>query len=220
MGTETPRTPFDMGAGRLEAFSDAVMAVIITLLAFQLTAPDGSSKQDIYSSLPSVFVYVLCFVFVAIYWNNHHQLLRVSDRISASVMWANMTLLFSLSLIPVATKWVGNAYQEDFDPGPAVAFLGVGFLAAALSYTWLTRALLRANGPRSPLARALHRSVKEPVSMGLYGLGIVSAIALNSATTHIGVYIAYACYATVSLIWLIPERRFTHDHGEDGEHAH
>src|SRR3954453_8356836 len=111
MGTETPPPPFDMGAGRLEAFSDAVMAVIITLLAFQLTAPDGSSKQDIYSSLPSMFVYVLCFVFVAfccfvgIYRNNHHQLLRVSDRISATVMWANMTLLFSLSLIPVATKW-------------------------------------------------------------------------------------------------------------------
>ena len=208
-----------MGAGRLEAFSDAVMAVIITLLAFELAAPAGSTKRAIYSSLPSLFLYVLCFVFIAIYWNNHHQLLRVTDRISAVVMWANMTLLFSLSLIPVATEWVGNAYQEDFDPGPAVAFLGIVFLAAALSYTWLTRALLRANGPDSPLARALHRSLKEPVSLALYALGIVCATVLNTASSHIGVYLAYACYAAVSIIWLIPDRRLTHQHDEHGEHT-
>jgi len=207
-----------MGAGRLEAFSDAVMAVIMTLLAFELAAPDGPTREAIYASLSSLFLYVLCFVFIAIYWNNHHQLLRVTDRISGAVMWANMTLLFSLSLIPVATEWVGNAYQEDFDPGPAVAFLGIVFLAAAISFTWLARALLRANGPDSQLARALQHSLKEPVSIGLYTLGVVTAIALNTSSSHVGVYVSYACYATVSIIWLIPDRRLTR-HDEHGEHA-
>jgi uncharacterized membrane protein len=206
MSSEQPRTPFDMGAGRLEAFSDAVMAVIITLLAFELKVPLDASWAAIRASIPYVLLYVLTFAFIAIYWNNHHHLLRSSDRISGLVMWANMSLLFSLSLIPVATEWIGAAYEQDFEPMRPVAFLGIVFLAAALSYTWLVRALIRANGPDSALARAIHGDAKGYISLALYLAGITAA-----AWGH-DLYLAFGCYAVVSLIWLVPDRRFTHRH--------
>ena len=114
-----PTTPFDMGAGRLEAFSDAVMAVIITLLAFELDPPTAVSRAALREALPGLFIYVLCFLFIAIYWNNHHHLLRASDRISAATMWANMLLLFCLSLIPVSAEWMRTAAHDA--PRPARA---------------------------------------------------------------------------------------------------
>ena len=217
MSTETPRTPFDMGAGRMEAFSDAVMAVIITLLAFELKPPDGTNLSAVSDTVPSFLIYVLSFLLVAIYWNNHHHLLRASDRISGTVMWANMLLLFCLSLIPVSTEWLGNAYNDTLSQGwdlwKPVAFFGVVSLAAALAYTWLVRALIRANGPDSPFTRAIHKDVKGKLSLALYTLGIVTAVTVKNA------YLAYACYAAVSVMWLIPDRRFTHAH-EGDEHPH
>jgi len=207
MSQAPPGTPFDMGGGRLEAFSDAVMAVIITLLAFELEAPAAVSRAAIREALPGLFIYVLSFLFIAIYWNNHHHLLRATDRISAATMWANMLLLFCLSLIPVSAEWMRSASHDHLDPRGPAAFFGIVGLAAALSYTWLVRALIRANGRDSTVARAIHADVKGNVSLGLYAAGV--ALAAVSA------YLSYACYAAVSVIWLIPDRRFTHAH-DDG----
>jgi uncharacterized membrane protein len=206
MSVETPRTPFDMGAGRLEAFSDAVMAVIITLLAFELKAPADVTPNAIRDALPGLFIYVLSFLFIAIYWNNHHHLLRASDRISAGVMWANMLLLFCLSLIPVSAEWMRTAYHDGFGPSRPAAFFGIVGLASALAYTWLVRALIRANGRDSALARAIHTDFKGKVSLALYAAGV--------ALAFLSPYVAYACYAAVSVIWLIPDRRFAHAHDD------
>ena len=210
MSAESPRTPFDMGAGRLEAFSDAVMAVIITLLAFGVDPPADVTSEKIRDALPGLFIYVLSFLFIAIYWNNHHHLLRASDRISAAVMWANMLLLFCLSLIPVSAEWLGNAYLNDFKPSLPTAFFGIVGLASALAYTWLVRALIRANGRDSAYARAIHTDFKGNVSLGLYAAGV--------ALAFVSVYLAFACYVAVSVIWLIPDRRFTHAHEDDAGH--
>jgi hypothetical protein len=125
--------PLDLGAGRLEAFSDAVMAVIITILALELRAPLGPTVKDLYDQLPSLFIYVLSFVFIAIYWNNHHHLLRATTRISGAVMWANMLLLFCLSLIPVVTEWLHDFYRSRL---PAASF---GIVALASARTDATR---------------------------------------------------------------------------------
>jgi uncharacterized membrane protein len=193
---ERPRAVTE-GAGRLEAFSDAVIAVIITILALGLRPPSGSSWSRLWDEGPSVFIYVLAFLFIAIYWNNHHHLLRASERISGAVMWANMMLLFCLSLAPVTTEWI-----RDFPRAPLpVASFGVVALAAAMSYTLLELALLRANGRDSLLGRALSDRVKGYASLAMYA----SAVALAAFS----VWIAYALYVAVAVVWLIPDRRFT-----------
>ena len=189
--------PLDLGASRLEAFSDAVMAVIITILALELRAPLGPSAKDLYDQLPSLFIYVLSFVFIAIYWNNHHHLLRATTRISGAVMWANMLLLFWLSLIPVVTEWLHDFYRE---PLPAASF-GIVALAAALSYSALVRAIIRANGPDSLVGTAISSDLKGTLSLVLYAAGVGLA--------SVSVWIAYLLYAAVAVMWLIPDRRFT-----------
>ena len=190
-------TPVDVGAGRLEAFSDAVMAVIITILALELRPPSGSTPKAVYDQLPSLFIYVLSFVFIAIYWNNHHHLLRATTRISGAVMWANMLLLFWLSLIPVVTEWLHDFYSEHL---PAASF-GIVALAAAFSYTALVRAIIRANGRDSLVGIAISSDLKGNLSLLLYAAGVGLAF--------VSVWIAYALYAAVAVMWLIPDRRFT-----------
>ncbi len=198
MAEENRPAPVDLGAGRLEAFSDAVMAVIITILALELRPPPGFDLEAVRKALPSLSVYVLSFLFIAIYWNNHHHLLRASTRISGAVMWANMALLFCLSLIPVVTEWLRQAdYHKEL---PAASF-GIVALAAALCYTLLVRALIRANGRGSAVATAVAGDVKGRISLLLYGLGV--------ALAFVDVWIAYALYAAVAVMWLIPDRRFT-----------
>src|SRR5437762_8871097 len=140
----------DVGTSRVEAFSDSVMAVIITIMAFELRPPQGAGLDAIRDQLPGVLVYMLSFVFVGIYWNNHHHLLRAADRISGTVMWANLFLLFWLSLIPVLTEWLRDEYEHSL---PA-AMYGVVALASGLAYSLLVQALIRANGRDSRLARA------------------------------------------------------------------
>ncbi len=185
-----------MGAGRLEAFSDAVMAVIITILALQLQPPGGPHWSDIREALPNLWIYVLAFLFIAIYWNNHHHLLRATTRISGAVMWANMFLLFWLSLIPVVTEWLRGWYHDQV---PAASF-GVVALAAGFAYSLLVRALILANGRDSLLARAIASDVKGYASLVLYAMGVVFAF--------VNVWISYAIYAAVAVMWLIPDRRF------------
>jgi uncharacterized membrane protein len=207
---ERPNPPIDLDTTRLEAFSDAVMAVIITILALELRPPDGTSYETIRSVAPSFGIYVLSFVMIAIYWNNHHHLLRATSRISGGVMWANMGLLFCLSLIPVAAEWIRDTYRLGNDPTTPAMFLGVVLFAAATAYYILVRAIIRANGTSSLVGTAVHADFKGQISLVIYAVGI--------ALAPITVWLSYALYIAVAVIWLIPDRRFTHLHLDDGTH--
>jgi uncharacterized membrane protein len=203
--------PFDLTTERLEAFSDAVIAVIITILALGLEIPEDTSWPAIRSQVGPFLIYVLAFVNIAIWWNNHHHLLRATTRIDGAVMWANMALLFFLSLIPVATEWL----RADFRAKPA-AFFGIVSLCAALAYSVLVRTIIRANGRDSVVARSLHGDAKGLVSIGLYSAGI--AIAALSAWVPMGrgaAAIPVAFYIAVAIMWLIPDRRFLHGYTVD-----
>lgn len=184
-------------ARRLEAFSDGVMAVIITIMALELRVPNGTSLQALSGRLPSLLVYVLSFTMIGIYWNNHHHLLRATEGINGTVMWLNMLLLFWLSLIPVLTDWMGMHYRAHL---PASAY-GVAAGAAAVSYGLLVRAIVRCNGRDSAVARAVGSDFKGNVSIALYLVGIGGAFASP--------WISYAAYVVVALVWFIPDRRFT-----------
>lgn len=186
----------EMGTARVEAFSDSVMAVIITIMAFELRPPHGATLDAVRGELPGLLVYVLSFVFVAIYWNNHHHLLRAADRISGAAMWANLFLLFWLSLIPVLTVWLRDEYRN---PLPAAMYGGAA-LAAAVAYSILVGALVRANGPESTLAMAVRHNIKGYASLMLYAAG--------AALAFVSPWISYGLYAAVALMWFVPDRRF------------
>jgi uncharacterized membrane protein len=210
MGESEPTSPLDLGSARLEAFSDAVMAVIITLLAFELKPPGGPSLAALAAVFPGLAIYVLSFLFVAIYWNNHHHLLRATTRISGAVMWSNMALLLCLSLIPVTAEWIRNAYElgpertdRAADIAWSVAFFGAVGLASALAYFVLVRTIIRANGPESLVGTSVHADLKGKISLALYAVG--------AALAFVNVWIAYALYAAVAVMWLVPDRRFTRE---------
>jgi uncharacterized membrane protein len=181
----------------VEAFSDGVMAVIITIMALELRAPEGATLEAVRGRLPGLLVYVLSFTIIGIYWNNHHHLLRAAERISGAAMWANLFLLFWLSLIPVLTEWLRDEYLH---PLPAAAY-GAAALAAGFGYSLLARALIRANGPDSAVAAAIGSDVKGYASLALYAAGVGLAF--------VSPWIAYGCYVAVALLWFIPDRRFT-----------
>ncbi len=216
--------PFDLTTERLEAFSDAVIAVIITILALGLEIPNETSWLAIRGQIGSFLIYILAFVNLAIWWNNHHHLLRATTRIDGAVMWANMALLFFLSLIPVATQWLRSAFEAK----PA-AFFGLVSLCAGIAYSVLVRTIVRANGPDSKVARSVHGDVKGSVSIAMYGAGVVIAglsaagsfgqlhIGTWAITMNPGVWIPVALYVGVAVMWLVPDRRFAHDH--PAEHA-
>jgi uncharacterized membrane protein len=180
---------------RLEGFSDGVMAVIITIMAFNIRPPNGASWEDLHQVLPQLLVYVLSFVFIGIYWNNHHHLLRATDRMNGAVMWANLVVLFWLSLLPIVTAWVGKYPRHSL---PASAY-GLVALGAAIAYWGLVRVIIRANGAESRVARSIGPDYKGIVSIVLYAL----AIGLAFATP----LISYALYVAVAVIWFIPDRR-------------
>jgi uncharacterized membrane protein len=206
-----PEPPIDLGTQRLEAFSDAVMAVIITILALGLHPPEEPSKAKIIEWIPSLLMFLLSFTFVAIYWNNHHHLLRATMRINGAVMWANMALLFCLSLIPVATEWV-RISQGDV---VATAAFGVVSLMAALAYTVLVRTIIRANGKDSLVGTAIHADLKGNISLLLYAIGIaLSPVQVHIGTPGVDVSISFALYVAVAVMWLVPDRRFLHENDE------
>jgi uncharacterized membrane protein len=184
----------ELSAHRLEAFSDGVMAVIITLMAFEIKAPSSFHLVDLRHEVPSLLVYVLSFTFIGIYWNNHHHLLRVTPRITAGVMWANLAVLFWLSLVPFLTEWVAIQYRH---PLPAASY-GVGALGAAIAYWVLVRTITRANAD-AHVARAIGTDVKGMISPVLYLTGIGLAF--------VEPWLAYGVYVLVALIWFIPDRR-------------
>jgi uncharacterized membrane protein len=192
-----PRAEGRREAARLEAFSDGVMAVVITIMAFGLEVPKETTWRALAQQLPSLLVYVLSFTIIGIYWNNHHHLLRATERINGWVMWANLYLLFWLSLLPVATKWVGERHNANL---PASVY-GMVALGAAVAYGILVRAILRTNGPHSAVAAAVRSDLKGNASIGLYVAGVGLA--------WVNPWIAYALYITVAVVWFVPDRRFT-----------
>ena len=187
----------ELGSERLEAFSDAVFAVIITIMALELRAPEGHTLAHVRDDLlPGLVAYVLSFSLLGIYWNNHHHLLRAAERINGSVMWTNLFLLFWLSLIPVLTEWVREEYEH---PLPAAAY-GVVLLASGFAYSLLVRSLIRANGRDSSVARAIGSDVKGNLSLVIYAAAIPLAF--------VSPWISYALYVVVALVWFVPDRRF------------
>ena len=159
-----PDSPGESETGRLEAFSDGVLAVIITIMALELKAPVEGTFRSLGARLPALLVYILSFTFIGIYWNNHHHLLRAARRMTGGVMWANLHLLFWLSLIPVLTEWIGEHYQ---DHAPAATY-GFVCLGSAVAFVILTRAIIRADGSSSPVAAAIGRDVKGRASLAIY----------------------------------------------------
>jgi len=183
--------------GRLEAFSDGVLAVIITIMALELKAPVEGTFSSLHERLPELLFYILSFTFVGIYWNNHHHLLRAARRISAGVMWANLHLLFWLSLIPVLTEWVGQHHTET---APAATY-GIVCLGAAVAFTILVQAIIRADGSSSLVATAIGSDTKGRVSLLAY--------AAATALAFVSPWIAYAVFVAVALMWFIPDRRLS-----------
>jgi len=181
--------------GRLEAFSDGVLAVIITIMALELKAPVEGTFDSLKDRLPALLVYILSFTFIGIYWNNHHHLLRAARRVTPAVMWSNLHLLFWLSLIPVLTEWIGD---EHWDKTAPAATYGVVCLASAVAFTILVTVIIRADGKDSPVAAVGGQSIKAQASLVLYAGGTVVAFFVP--------WIAYILYAVVSVIWFIPDR--------------
>lgn len=184
-----------MGKSRLEAFSDGVIAIIITIMVLELKVPHGSSLASLRPLLPVFLSYVLSFVYVGIYWNNHHHMLHASSRVSGGVLWANLHLLFWLSLFPFATGWMG---ENHFSAWPS-ALYGVVLLMAACAYWLLQQTIIAVEGPDSLLKAALGRDWKGRLSPLLYLLAIASTFWLP--------WIALLIYVVVALLWLVPDRR-------------
>jgi uncharacterized membrane protein len=184
-----------MGKGRLEAFSDGVIAVIITIMVLEIKVPHGDDLAALGSVAPALAVYVLSFVYVGIYWNNHHHMLHATQRIDGRALWANLHLLFWLSLVPVTTAWVGEHHASSWP----TALYGIVLLCAGCAYGLMVLALVACNGPESPLAKATGTGRKELASLAAYS----SAIAL----AFVRPWIADAIYTLVALMWIVPDRR-------------
>ncbi|HEY8205136.1 MAG TPA: TMEM175 family protein [Pyrinomonadaceae bacterium] len=189
-GSQKPMT-----RNRMEAFSDGVIAIIITIMVLELRVPLGSSFSALRPIAPVFLSYVLSFIFLGIYWSNHHHLLQVVEHVSGGVLWANLHLLFWLSLTPFVTAWMG---ENRFAAVP-VAVYGVVLLCAAIAYFILARTLLRIHEPTSTLAIALGRDFKGKISMVIYLLAIPLAF--------IRTWLACLLYVAVAVMWLIPDRR-------------
>jgi len=185
-----------MSTGRLEAFSDGVIAILITIMVLELKVPHGTDLAALRELLPVLLAYVLSFIYLGIYWNNHHHMLKLVDSVSGGILWANMHLLFWLSLVPFATAWVG---ENHLAPVP-LALYGVALLMAAVAWKILQSAIVRHEGPQSKLAQALGRDAKGLISPLMYLSGIGLAFVLP--------WISIALYVAVALMWLVPDKRF------------
>jgi len=184
-----------MPTNRLEAFSDGVIAIIITIMVLELKIPHGIDLESLRPLLPPFMTYVLSFIYLGIYWNNHHHMLHVVERVSGGILWANMHLLFWLSLIPFATGWMGENHFAELP----TAIYGVVLLMAAIAYKILVVAILSHNGRDSKLGQVLGRDVKGNLSMVIYAAAIPLAFVTQ--------WIAEAIYVLVALMWLVPDRR-------------
>ena len=186
-----------MTTSRLEAFSDAVLAIIITIMVLELEVPHEPSLHALAESATGLLTYLLSFVYLGIYWNNHHHLFQLVGRVRGGLLWANLHLLFWLSLVPFTTAWM----DEQFAPTPVMVY-GVNLLLAALAFLLLQHSVVRVEGPDSPLRQALGRDLKGKISPLIYLFGIIGSL--------LWVWLGIAAYVLVAAIWLIPDRRMEH----------
>jgi uncharacterized membrane protein len=184
-----------MGKERLASFSDGVVAIIITIMVLELKVPHGTSLADLTPVFPVFLSYVLSFIYVGIYWNNHHHMLQLARTVTGPILWANMHLLFWLSVVPFASAWMG---ENQLSTAPVALYGGV-LIMNSIAYTMLMIMLIRHEGPESALAQAMGRDLKGKVSLGIY----LSAIAL----AFIQPIVSVALYVLVAAIWFIPDRR-------------
>jgi len=184
-----------MSKGRLEAFSDGVIAIIITIMVLEMSVPHGSDLAALKPVIPVFFTYVLSFVFIGIYWNNHHHMLHAVEEVNGRILWANLHLLFWLSLVPFVTGWMG---VNHFAALP-VALYGIVMLMAGVAYYVLTRALIRHHGTTSALAIAVGKDIKGKVSVVLYAVAV--------PLSFLNPWVAFGLYVVVAVMWLVPDRR-------------
>jgi uncharacterized membrane protein len=184
-----------MNKNRMEAFSDGVLAVIITVMVLEMKSPQGTDLAALKPVIPVFLTYVLSFIYIGIYWSNHHHLLHAIQRVNGATLWANLHLLFWLSLVPFTTAWMG---ENHFAAWP-VAVYGVVLLMAGVAYFILIRTLIRLHGQSSTLATAIGADRKGKISMAIYAVAVPLAF--------VRAWIAGACYVIVAVIWLVPDRR-------------
>ena len=192
-----------MRTSRLEAFSDGVLAIIITIMVLELKIPHGDTLSSLREAAGTgLLTYLLSFIYIGIYWNNHHHMFQLTERISGGVLWANLHLLFWLSLYPFSTAWMD---ESDFARTPVVVY-GVNLLGAAIAYYLLQSMIVRAEGPDSPLRRAIGSDVKGKLSPVLYIAGIGCALFIDDGS-GVGALLALAFFVAVAVMWLVPDRR-------------
>jgi len=184
-----------MGKGRLEAFSDGVLAIIITIMVLELKVPHGANPAALKPLLPLFLSYLISFIYIGIYWNNHHHMLHSVQKVTGSVLWANLHLLFWLSVVPFTTAWMG---ENNFSKWPVI-FYGITLLMAAIAYYILAHSLAQIHGKDSLLAKALGKDIKGSVSIFLY----IGGIALSFINSWLG----FSMYILVAAIWFIPDKR-------------
>ncbi|KQV06771.1 TMEM175 family protein [Leifsonia sp. Root112D2] len=195
-----------MFKNRLEAFSDGVLAIVITIMVLELRTPQEASWAALAQSLPTFLSYLLSFVYVGIYWNNHHHMMQLAERVNGAVLWANLHLLFWISLFPFSTRWMD---ETGFVQVPVIVY-GINLLCAAIAYFILVRALIRLQGARGALHLAVGRDWKGTLSPAVYLIGLVLAWLGLPA-------VALGLYTVVALLWLVPDRRmerYVADHAE------
>ena len=184
-----------MNSGRLEAFSDGVIAIIITIMVLELKVPHGATADALSPLIPAFLSYVLSFIYVGIYWNNHHHLLHTCERVNGAILWANLHLLFWLSLFPITTAWIG----ENHLAAQPSALYGAVLLMAAVAYWTLQAAIIGSQGPDSLLKKAVRGDWKGKASQVLYLLGMIAAFR--------AAWMAQVLYLLAALLWLVPDRR-------------
>jgi len=184
-----------MGTQRLEAFTDGVIAIVITIMVLEIKVPRSASPEALLATLPILLTYVLSFINVGLFWNNHHHMLHAASRVDGKVLWANMLLLFWLSLVPFVIRWID---ESGFQPLPTAAY-GAVLAMAAIGYMLLERALISCNGPKSTLAKAVGHDLKSKISFGIYTIAIVLAFYQP--------WIAIALYIANAAAWFLPDRR-------------
>jgi uncharacterized membrane protein len=192
-----------MRTGRLEAFSDGVLAILITIMVLELKVPEEPTFESLRPSLVGLLTYLLSFVYIGIYWNNHHHMFQLVRHVSGAILWANLALLFMLSLVPFTTAWMDDT---RFAQLPVVVY-GVNLLGAAIAYYVLQLAVFRRDGPDGLLSQALGRDLKGKLSPAVYVLGILGSF--------VAPWIGVLAYVAVAVTWLVPDRRaerFVHDH--------
>lgn len=184
-----------MKTSRLEAFSDGVLAIIITIMVLELKAPHETTLNALLSKTPILLSYIFSFIYIGIYWNNHHHLFQITQRVNGKILWANLHLLFWLSLIPFTTAWIGEDYDEKL---PVIAY-GVVLLFCAFAYFILQAQIIKSHGEEFPLRRVVGSDRKGKISIVCYTLGV--------GVSFLNTWIAISLYAIVAIMWLVPDKR-------------